>query len=96
MREERSRSRSTASIHRRAAVRVAVLPHTAAVKMECKNCGRATIAPVPVRAVFPTSSCPFKVCSLDCGLMFHATFWNAIEIEAEAMEEPVPLLARRS
>ena len=91
MREERSRSRS---IHRRAAVRVAVLPHTAAVKMKCKNCGRATIAPVPVRAVFPASSCPFKVCSLDCGLLFHATCWNAIE--AEAMEEPVPLLARRS
>ena len=80
MRQERSRSRPN---HRRAAVRVTVLPHTAAVK--CKNCGRATIAALPVRAVFPATSCPFKVCSLDCGLLFHAS-WTAIE--AEALDEP--------
>ena len=52
---------------------------------KCKNCGRVTTTALPVRAVFPTSSCPFKVCSLSCGLLFHGSWKMA---EAEAMEEP--------
>ena len=80
MREERSRSRR---LHGRAAAREAVVPHTVAVK--CKNCGRVTTTALPVRAVFPTSSCPFKVCSLSCGLLFHGSWKMA---EAEAMEQP--------
>ena len=80
MREERSRSRR---LHGRAAAREAVVPHTVAVK--CKNCGRVTTTALPVRAVFPTSTCPFKVCSLSCGLLFHGS-WKMVE--AEAMEQP--------
>ena len=80
MHQNRFRSRRN---DERAAVREAVLRRIVAVK--CKSWGQPAIAPLPVRAVFPASSISFKVCSLDCSLLFH-TSWNAIE--AEAMEEP--------